>query len=203
MFNDTISLYRADDASAAAAVGDRSLPTSGLTPMCLGGEFDRETNEPTSASGQCRKRGIAFSQDVKHRLTNSQPSGPSAWTGKGYNGSGNYYFDNGFYDNEPGHRIPIVTDEDFMVWSRIATLSDFRKLYRVIEQDLPRGDYVWHVDEFFDTTSLDAEKHIVLATRGWIGGKNHVLGALYLTMGSISLVLAFGFIGMYITRNKE
>lgn len=204
MFNDTISLYSGPEAVISAIGRSSALPT-GVTAECLGGEFSRITNQPTTLStGRCVKDGIAFSQDIDHRFTNSKSSGENAWTGKGFAGStDNEYFRLGQYQNEPGHQLPIVTDQDFMVWARIATLSDFRKPYRKITTQLAAGSYLWRVNERFDITSLGGEKHVILATVSWIGGKNHVLGALYLVIGSISLVLAFAFIGMNIARKQD
>uniref|UniRef100_A0A7S1W254 ALA-interacting subunit n=1 Tax=Neobodo designis TaxID=312471 RepID=A0A7S1W254_NEODS len=204
MFNDTISLFRVPDEATAAAISqDTPVLPSGVTPICVGDAFSRSTNKPTVATG-CVKEGIAFSQDVESRFKANPSSSASAWTGNGYTGvTDNAFFNEGYYNNEAGHRIPLIPDEDFMVWSRIAPLADFRKPYRKITVGLQRGLYLWRILERFDTTSLGAEKYAVLATTAWIGTKNPTLGALYLTMGSISLVLAFGFVGMYIARSKE
>ena len=204
MFNDTISLYRIPDEATAATISANTavLPTT-VTAVCVGDAFSRETNQPTSATN-CVKDGIAFSQDISTRFKANPSSSGTTWTGKGYTGvTNNDFFANGYYNDEVGHRLPIITDQDFMVWSRIAPLADFRKAYRKITVGLERGLYLWRILERFDTTSMGAEKYAVLATTAWIGTKNPTLGALYLTMGSISLVLAFGFVGMYIARSKE
>jgi len=201
MFNDTISLYQVND-TAAVVTSTTLPPASQVKLICQGDAFDAKTNQQTQSTG-CEKDGIAFSQDVKSRFSATIDSDESIWTGEGFNASDNVYHQNGWYNNEPGHKIPLVSDQDFMVWSRIATLSDFRKLYRKITVDLPAGTYVWNVLERFDTTSMGAEKHIVLTTVSWVGGKNQVLGALFITMGALLLLQAFGFIGMYIARNKE
>ena len=34
----------------------------------------------------------------------------------------------------------LVTDPDFIVWMRTAALPEFRKLYRVINRDLRKGE---------------------------------------------------------------
>jgi hypothetical protein len=193
MFNDTISLYRLPTAADAALVTKTTMPSTAV-PVCRGDWFSRSTNEllPNVNFTSCVKKGIALEEDRESRFKESSTAENLVTGAAG-----------GTYEDEPGHLIPIVTDEDLMVWSRIAPLSDFWKLYRKITVTLPSGEYVWQINERFDTTSSGAEKYIVLATVSWVGGKNHVLGALFLAMGSISLVLAFGFIGMYIARNKE
>jgi hypothetical protein len=204
MFNDTISLYRIPDSATANTISPNTNPLPAtVTPVCIGDAFSRSTNQPTTSTS-CKKDGIAFSQDISKRFSADPSSSASTWTGAGFTGTtNNDYFANGFYNNEPGHRIPRITDQDFMVWSRIAPLSDFRKPYRIITVGLDRGLYLWRILERFDAVSSGAEKYAVLATTAWIGTANPTLGALYLTMGSISLVLAFGFVGMYIARNKD
>jgi hypothetical protein len=203
MFNDTISLFKVDDTTAATLTPSSAMPAQ-AEAICVGDAFSPITNMPTNETN-CQKDGIAFPQDVESRFTAPvHESTTKVRTGLGLsNSSGNLYDRNGWYNNEPGHKIPLISDQDFMVWSRIATLADFRKPYRKITVDLTRGTYVWSITERFDTTSIAAEKHVILATVGWIGGKNHVLGALYITMGSISLLLAFAFVGMHIARAKE
>lgn len=195
-FNDTFSLHSVSGPTTSL---DGPLPTSNQL-VCAGAGFTA-AGDPTVPGQQCEKKGIALSQDVSTRFNNDQRSSTTTWTGYPGTNTTDGFLAQGFYANEAGHRVPIVTDEDFMVWARISPLPDFRKLYRKITADLNSGHYVLEVNEFFDVTSFGGEKHFILATTSWIGGANHVLGALYLTVGVISLVLAFGFIGMYIARN--
>lgn len=63
-----------------------------------------------------RKQGIAWSSDL--RKFNNPPNGTK------------------------GIRIiENFKDEDFIVWMRVAGLPNFKKLYRIIDQDIPAGIY--------------------------------------------------------------
>lgn len=106
--------------------------------------------------------------------------------------------------------IPDFEDEDFIVWMRTAGLPDFKKLYRIIDQDL-LPDHVYNVTIYssmfniphvwkylfiyldFPVESFSGKKHVVLSTTSWIGGKNPFLGYAYIVVGAICFVLGIIF----------
>ena len=55
-----------------------------------------------------------------------------------------------------GHQLPVVTDEDFIVWMRTSGLPTFKKLYRVIDSvSLPAGSLLlMSVDDQFHVSSF-------------------------------------------------
>ena len=67
-----------------------------------------------------------------------------------------------------------VTDEDFVVWMRVAALPSFKKLYRKIPKGALKKDtaYVLEVHDRFPVAGFKGGKHFVLSTTSWIGGKN-------------------------------
>ena len=67
-----------------------------------------------------------------------------------------------------------VTDEDFVVWMRVAALPSFKKLYRKIPKGALKKDttYVLEVHSRFPVADFKGGKHFVLSTTSWIGGKN-------------------------------
>ncbi|KAL6057402.1 ALA-interacting subunit [Balamuthia mandrillaris] len=116
-----------------------------------------------------RKEGIAWQSDLDHKFFN-----PPA--------------------DAPGVRIiPDFTDEDFVVWMRTAALPTFKKLHRIIDDDLPAGDYTVEIQDNYPVDEFDGEKHVVLTTISWMGGKNNFLGVAYTTVGSICVLLGVAF----------
>jgi hypothetical protein len=83
-----------------------------------------------------------------------------------------------------------VDNEHFIVWMRPAALPTFRKLYAVINEALPAGDYQMLLNSSFPTASFGGTKTLVLSNLGWTGGKNLFLAGAFLVVGSISFALA-------------
>jgi len=90
--------------------------------------------------------------------------------------------------------IPDFQDEDFIVWMRTAGLPDFKKLYRIIDQDIQPGTYTVLIRNSYPVHEFKGQKHVVLSTTTWIGGKNTFLGYAYIVVGAICLLqgIAFG-----------
>ena len=88
-----------------------------------------------------------------------------------------------------------VDNEHFIVWMRPAALPTFRKLYAVINTDLPASVPITiTVQARFPTALFGGSKSLVVSTLGWTGGKNPFLGVAYLVVGSISCALALVFL---------
>ncbi|KAL5219556.1 hypothetical protein ABZP36_020240 [Zizania latifolia] len=99
--------------------------------------------------------------------------------------------------------IPLSEQEDLIVWMRTAALPTFRKLYGRIETDIMANDQVTVViQNNYNTYSFGGSKALVLSTTTWIGGKNNFIGVAYLTVGSICLFLAVGFIVLYMVKPR-
>ena len=91
-------------------------------------------------------------------------------------------------------RTQGVKNEHFVVWMRTAGLPKFRKLYGIIEQDIPAGTKLNFTTEArFPVKSFGGSKSLVISTTSWFGGKNPFLGVAYMVVGSICLVLAAAF----------
>lgn len=166
MFNDSISLYKYDDATLT----NSSLICSGPRPI------GSENPDPNS---KCTKSGIAWSSDrnVKFKKPSSSKNRMHPM---------DYY-------NETGHTIPSHDDEDFMVWMRTAALPSFRKLYRIIQQDLDPGTYYFHINNRYPVGSFSGKKSVILSTISFLGGENLFLAISYVCVGGICLFLAVGF----------
>jgi hypothetical protein len=91
----------------------------------------------------------------------------------------------------------LVVDPDFIVWMRTAALPNFRKLHRIIHQDLQKGDELTlTVRNNYDVSDFGGSKKVVLSTMSWIGGKNSFLGAVYITVGALCLFLSVLFVAI-------
>jgi len=127
------------------------------------------------------KTGIAWQSDVdqKFQMGNHPESGETRIT-------------------PDGVLLPLVTDEDFIVWMRTAGLPTFKKLYRKITDPgtvLNPGDTLnITVNNTYPVAGFDGQKAVVLSTSSWIGGKNDFLGLAYIIVGAICLALAAAFL---------
>lgn len=91
----------------------------------------------------------------------------------------------------PGIPNPFdVADEDFIVWMRVAALPNFRKLYRKINVDLPKGTTLnVTVENRFDWN----DKALSLWTLSKYGGRNRNLGISFIVIGLSSICMSVGF----------
>ncbi|KAG5492761.1 hypothetical protein JKF63_01341 [Porcisia hertigi] len=208
MFNDTFTLYRVTNDEAGAATSPL------LQLICNASAFSRFTNEPLEGAGRCHKKGIAWASDVEFHYKKPYFPPPSSlppvwsapqWAYDAADGdvnptppssmpSDDDCFNEGWYADEPGHRIPVTTDEDLMVWARVASLPNFRKLYRVIDDDLVPGAYVMRIHEHFNAASFGGKKSFSLSTVSWLGGRNTFMAWMYFVISIVSASSSVTFI---------
>ncbi|KAL2320485.1 hypothetical protein Fmac_029454 [Flemingia macrophylla] len=99
--------------------------------------------------------------------------------------------------------IPLSEQEDLIVWMRTAALPTFRKLYGKIETDIEVNEEVTLVIENnYNTYEFGGKKSLVLSTTTWVGGRNHFLGMAYILIGGVSLLLAVGFLLLYVMQPR-
>jgi len=98
-----------------------------------------------------------------------------------------------------------VSDQDFIVWMRVAALPSFKKLYRKIPPgELKRATkYELVVENRFPVLVFKGNKHFVLSTTSWIGGQNFFLGYAYIIVGSICIALALAFLGKQLVSPRK
>ena len=93
--------------------------------------------------------------------------------------------------------------EDLIVWMRTAALPTFRKLYGKIEVDLEANNEITVVIENnYNTYQFGGKKSVILSTTTWIGGKNDLLGIVYILIGGLSLVYSLVFLLMYMMKPR-
>ena len=86
---------------------------------------------------------------------------------------------------------------------RTAALPTFRKLYGRIETDIMASDEITVViQNNYNTYSFGGTKALVLSTTSWIGGRNNFIGVAYVAIGGICLLLAMGFVMLYVLKPR-
>ncbi|KAJ4459233.1 putative ALA-interacting subunit 1 [Paratrimastix pyriformis] len=98
------------------------------------------------------------------------------------------------YRSKPGlNQWTNVSDPDFIVWMRTASLPNFRKLYRIVRDPMPAGVYHVTIQSNFNVEAF-GEKYVVLAKTTWFGGKNDFIGIAYIVVGGLCVLcgLVFG-----------
>ena len=96
---------------------------------------------------------------------------------------------------------PLV--EHFIVWMRIAALSQFKKLYGVIDVDLPAGDYYLRVQDNYDVSAWEGAKYVGLSKINYLGGTNHNMGICYCLLGLTSAVFMILTIFQLLQKNLK
>lgn len=96
-----------------------------------------------------------------------------------------------------------MTNEDFIVWMRVAGLPTFRKLYARLENGLPAGDYSLNIQVRYSTQIFGGTKSIVITSTSFIGGYNIFLGVSYIVVGGLCLLLAAIFFVVNLLKPRQ
>ncbi|CAH8543904.1 unnamed protein product [Dicrocoelium dendriticum] len=102
----------------------------------------------------------------------------------------------------------FITDEELMVWMRVAALPTFRKLHRIIltqnefKDGLPTGIYTILINYAYPVSGFGGRKSFIIGNVSWLGGKNITLGVLCILTGSLHLVLSGAFLLVYLYSRR-
>ncbi|PVV01475.1 hypothetical protein BB560_004105, partial [Smittium megazygosporum] len=101
--------------------------------------------------------------------------------------------------------IPDLSqDQHLQVWMRTAPLATFRKLFAINKKEgLSSGQYQVNITMNYNTLSFAGTKSFVLATTNSIGGKNPVLGIVYMAVGSLFVLLGCVFTVIHLYRPRR
>lgn len=92
---------------------------------------------------------------------------------------------------------------------RAAGLSNFRKLFGRIDQQLNNGTYIVNVTtnsfgrKLYDVSTFNGTKSFVLSTTTAMGGRNYFLAICYIVVGALCLVIAIIFFGAYMQNRSQ
>jgi LEM3 (ligand-effect modulator 3) family / CDC50 family len=125
-----------------------------------------------------RKQGIAWESD---RTKKFRPGPPPLYTGA---------------------INARLQDEDFMVWMRLSTFSDFDKLYRIIDTEILPGTYYMSINSTYPVASYRGDKLFYISTMQWFGDRNYTLGIYCLIVGILALVIAVSALVWHVTNHR-
>jgi len=83
-----------------------------------------------------------------------------------------------------------VLNERFINWMSFYTLYNWKKLWGIIDHDLPIGTYKFTIKNYYDVLSFSGEKHVILSNVTAIGGESKLLAVLLVSMGGAYILLA-------------
>eukprot|EP00210_Caulerpa_lentillifera_P007271 g6954.t2 len=82
---------------------------------------------------------------------------------------------------------PLNEDEHFMVWMKVGSRPTVRKLYGIIESDIPKGAHLtFEIQNRYNTYDFSGEKRLILSTANWTGGRDIFTGILFFVIGGMS-----------------
>jgi hypothetical protein len=97
-----------------------------------------------------------------------------------------------------------------MNWMRIAAMSDFRKLWGRIEQDVPPGNYsisitnsTFMINVDYNLSKINGEKYFVLSTSNFFGSKSNFLSISYISVGSVCCLMGFLFLMRKLSKKNK
>jgi len=100
--------------------------------------------------------------------------------------------------------IEGVENEHFVVWMRIATFANFRKLYGFFDRDIKAGETLtFDVTANWDVRSFRGAKSLVITTTSTFGGKNKQFGNCFIGLGGIFLIVSIFFTVKQIFRPRR
>lgn len=100
------------------------------------------------------------------------------------------------YETYPDKISPIqgVTNEHFVNWMRIATLSTFRKLYGYIEQPIAANTTItFQINSNYVVLRARGGKSLLIGTTSIFGGSNPYLWRIFYTVGIFCFVVGIFF----------
>jgi hypothetical protein len=100
--------------------------------------------------------------------------------------------------------IEGVENEHFVVWMRIATFANFRKLYGFFDRDIKAGETLtFDVTANWDVRSFRGAKSLVITTTSTFGVKNKQFGNCFIGLGGIFLIVSIFFTVKQIFRPRR
>jgi len=68
---------------------------------------------------------------------------------------------------------------------------------------LTAGVYTLNIKNNYDVSSFNGSKKFVLSTTNLLGGQNYFLAVAYIVVGSLCLILALIFFGVWMSKRND
>ena len=110
------------------------------------------------------------------------------------------------YETYPNVISPIegVTNEHFIVWMRIATQPNFRKLYGWIDQPIFEGTTLtFQIQSNWVVTRFKGSKALVISTTSIFGGRNPYLAPVFIYVGYFCFLAGIFFTLKHTLRPRK
>ena len=86
-----------------------------------------------------------------------------------------------------------IIDNHLIVWMKVMPFSDFRKLWGVVESDISQGTLNLEIQNNYPAEKWKLTKSVVLSNASVFGGKNHVLGIVFIIVGFFFVLVSLVF----------
>jgi hypothetical protein len=96
----------------------------------------------------------------------------------------------------------LLTDEDFMVWMRLSTFSDFDKLYRIVKADIAPGRYYMAIASSYPVEQFRGDKLFFISTMTWFGSRNFALGGVFVAVGAAAILVGTIMLVRFLRRPR-
>jgi hypothetical protein len=96
----------------------------------------------------------------------------------------------------------LLMDEDFMVWMRLSTFSDFDKLYRIIKTDILPGTYFMAVKSAYPVAQFHGDKLFFISNMRWFGSSNYTLGGSFVVVGIAAILVGTILLVRFLRRPR-
>lgn len=110
------------------------------------------------------------------------------------------------YETYPNVISPIegVTNEHFIVWMRIATQPNFRKLYGWIDEPIAENTtFTFQIESNWVVTRFKGSKALVISTTSIFGGRNPYLAPVFIYVGYFCFIAGIFFTLKHTLRPRK
>jgi len=197
-----------DDCSGYSKDGDKKIVPCGAIANSLFNDVIKLKYRGGDKNGEevpLIRQGIAWESDKQYKFKNPEILGDKTLEDylKEKNTAKPKDWNKELWELDPDNKSNNgLQNEDLIVWMRTAAFPNFRKLHRIIEQKLPKGNYTLEIDYNYRVKSFSGTKSIVLSQVSILGGKNAFLPISYIVVGGLCSIIGIAFLIIHVKFGK-